>query len=177
MASANTAVSLAIQRRLTDKGGLTTETLELAIEQSQENGKPLFAHLLDENFLSSSKLVEILSLEYSVPIYDIEQHNLELSPNEIVDPKLVKKHKVLPLKKRGNKLFIAISDPTDHQAITDIRFQTGLNIEPVLSDSKKLGSVIEDFFNQRGLLKDLFQHEMLKSFFRRRLSIIFHFLY
>lgn len=149
MASANTAVSLAIQRRLTEKGGLTSETLDLAIEQSQESGKPLFEHLVDENFLSGEKLVEILSLEYSVPVYDIDQHDLELSPSEIIDPKLVKKHNALPLNKRGNKLFIAVSDPTDHQAITDIRFQTGLNIEPVLADPKKLEAVIENFFKSQ----------------------------
>ena len=149
MASANTAVSIAIQRRLTEKGGLTTETLNLAMEQCQQSGKHLFEHLVEENFLSSAKLAEILSLEYSVPIYDVEQHNLDLSPQDIVDPKLVKKHRVLPLNKRGNKVYIAISDPTDHQAIKDIRFQTGLRVEAILADSKKIEGVIEQFFKSR----------------------------
>ena len=149
MASANTAVSIAIQRRLTEKGGLTTETLNLAMEQCQQSGKHLFEHLVEENFLSSAKLAEILSLEYSVPIYDVEQHNLDSSPQDIVDPKLVKKHRVLPLNKRGNKVYIAISDPTDHQAIKDIRFQTGLRVEAILADSKKIEGVIEQFFKSQ----------------------------
>ena len=149
MASANTAVSIAIQRRLTEKGGLTTETLNLAMEQCQQSGKHLFEHLVEENFLSSAKLAEILSLEYSVPIYDVEQHNLDSSPQDIVDPKLVKKHRVLPLNKRGNKVYIAVSDPTDHQAIKDIRFQTGLRVEAILADSKKIEGVIEQFFKSQ----------------------------
>jgi len=149
MASANTAVSLAIQRRLADTGGMTTDTIELAIEQSKENGKPFFEHLVEENFISSGKLAEIFSLEYSIPIYDIEQHNLELSPQEVIDPKLIKKHNALPLSRRGNKLFVAISNPTDQRALTDIRFQTGLNIEPVIADAKQLLAIIEKFFKSQ----------------------------
>ena len=150
MASANTTVSASMKRRLTARAGLTSGILDLAIEQSQASGKTFFEHLLDENFLASAKLAEILSLEYSVPVYDIEQHNLELSPHEIIDPKLVKKHGVLPLNKRGNTLFVAIGDPTNHQAMTDIRFQTVLNIESVLSDSKKLETAIESFLKAQG---------------------------
>ncbi|MEQ9209956.1 MAG: ATPase, T2SS/T4P/T4SS family, partial [Pseudomonadales bacterium] len=149
MASANTAVSLAIQRRLADTGGMTTDTIELAIEQSKENGKPFFEHLVEENYITSGKLAQIFSLEYSIPIYDIEQHNLELSPQEVVDPKLVKKHNALPLSQRGNKLFVAIGNPTDQRALTDIRFQTGLNIEPVIADAKQLHAVIERFFKSQ----------------------------
>jgi len=149
MASANAAVSLAIQRRLTDTGGMTAETIELAIEQSKENGKPFFEHLVEENFITSGKLAQIFSLEYSIPIYDVEQHNLELSPQEVVDAKLVKKHRLLPLSQRGNKLYVAISNPTDHQALTDVRFQTGLSIEPVVADAKQLANVIERFFKSQ----------------------------
>lgn len=149
MASANTAVSIAIQRRLIEQGGLSSDTLNLAIEQSTESQKSFFDYIVAEDFISGSKLVEILSAEYSVPIYDIEQHNLELLPQDVVDSKLVKKHNALPLSKRGNKLFIALSDPTDHQAITDIRFQTGLSIEPVLAEPKKLETVIEAFFKSQ----------------------------
>ena len=146
MASANTAVSLAIQRRLTEKGGIQPETLDLAIEQSQKAGKPFFQHLVEEKFLSGSKLAQILSSEYAIPIYDIKSHNLDLSPQDLVDPKLVRKHNALPLYRRGNRLFIAVNDPTNHQIITDIRFQTGLSVEAVLAESDVLETVIEQFF-------------------------------
>lgn len=149
MANATSSISVTIQRRLIEKGGLTPETLELAIEQSQTEQKSVFEHLVDENFIAGIKLAEILSMEYSIPIYDIEQHNLDLCPQDLIDVKLIRKYRVLPLSKRGSKLYIAISNPTDHQAVTDIRFQTGLNIETVLTDFKKLDSAIESFFKSQ----------------------------
>jgi type IV pilus assembly protein PilB len=64
-----------------------------------------------------------------------------------VAEKLIRQHRVLPLWKRGNKLFVGVSDPTNHQAITDIQFSTGLNTEAVLVEDDKLGDAIEKFFD------------------------------
>mgnify|MGYP002039040532 CR=1 FL=1 len=61
--------------------------------------------------------------------------------------KLARQHRVLPLFKRGNKLFIATSDPSNHQAVTDVQFSTGFSTEALLVEDDKLGDAIEKFFD------------------------------
>nr|BFE94098.1 hypothetical protein GCM10020185_46340 [Pseudomonas brassicacearum subsp. brassicacearum] len=61
--------------------------------------------------------------------------------------KLVRQHHALPLWRRGNKLYVGISDPTNHQAINDIQFSTGLTTEAILVEDDKLSDAIEKFFS------------------------------
>ncbi len=139
-------ISKSLEQKLITEGAIDADTLKLAAEQSRNSGESLIDHLVSENHLEAKALASAISSEYAVPVYDVSAHNLELSPTDIVDQKLVKKHKALPLYRRGNRLFIALGDPTNHQAITDIRFQTGLTIESVVAEIDKLDIAIETFF-------------------------------
>ena len=146
MTSAGNSLSKAIKKRLIDNAGMTEDTLQLAIEQSEESGQRVHDVLVKEAYISGTDLAEIFSKEYASPVYDVESHNLDLSPQDIVDTKLLQKHRVLPLFKRGSKLYIAVSDPTDNNARSEIRFQTGLSVESVLAPVDKLESMLEEFF-------------------------------
>ena len=139
-------LSKSLEKKLIADGAIDSDTLELAIEQCNNTGGDLIDHLISDNFIQAKDLASAISAEYSIPVYDVSSHNLELSPRDVVDQKLVKKHKALPLYQRGNRLFIALGDPTNHQAITDIRFQTGLSIEAVIAEIDKLDVAIENFF-------------------------------
>ena len=145
MTSAGSSLSKAIKKRLISNAGLTEDTLQLAIEQSAESGQRIHEVLVTESYISGTDLAEIFASEYAFPVYDIENHNLDLSPQDIVDTKLIQKHRVLPLFKRGNKLYIAVADPTDNLASTEIRFQTGLSIESVLAPVDKLEPLLDEF--------------------------------
>ena len=139
-------ISKSLKQRLITEGGLDSDTLELAMEQCANTDSKIIDHLSAEGFIAASKLANIISSEYAIPLYDVSSHNLELSPPDLIDHKLLKKHRVLPLYRRGNRLFIALGDPANHQAITDIRFQTGLSIEAVIAETDKLDAAIENFF-------------------------------
>jgi type IV pilus assembly protein PilB len=139
-------ISKSLEEKMIADGGIDADTLELAKEQCANTGSDLVEHLVSEGFLEAKTLASVISSEYAVPVYDVSSHNLELSPADIVDQKLVKKHKVLPLYRRGNKIFVALGDPTNQQAITDIRFQTGLSVEAVIAEVDKLDVAIENFF-------------------------------
>ena len=145
MTSAGSSLSKAIQKRLIGSAGLTEDTLQLAIEQSAESGQRIHEVLVSESYVSGTDLAQIFASEYAFPVYDIEHHNLDMSPKDIIDPKLIHKHRVLPLYKRGNKLYVAVADPTDNLANAEIRFQTGLSIEAVLAPVDKLEPILEEF--------------------------------
>jgi type IV pilus assembly protein PilB len=73
-----------------------------------------------------------------VPLLDLDAIEVDLETLRAVDQKLLNKHKVLPLVKRGQRLFLGISDPTNLQAIDDVKFQTSLRIDPVVVEEAKL---------------------------------------
>jgi len=78
------------------------------------------------------------SHEFGVPLLDLDAVEIDIDVVRAVDQKLINKHRVLPLVKRGQRLFLAIADPTNLQAIDDIKFQTSLRIDPVVVEQDKL---------------------------------------
>ncbi|AGI22867.1 type 4 fimbrial biogenesis protein PilB [Pseudomonas sp. ATCC 13867] len=100
--------------------------------------------------------MELAADQFGVAFCDLSSLDRESFPKELVSEKLVRQHRVLPLWRRGNKLFVGLSDPTNHQAITDIQFSTGLTTEAILVEDDRLGDAIEKLFESvTGGLDDL----------------------
>ena len=92
---------------------------------------------------------------------DLAAFDTELLAKDIVSSDLVEKHRVLPLLKRGNRLFIAQSDPSNITAIDEIKFNTGMNVEPVLVEENKLAILVEKFISSEETAFDDFGDEDL----------------
>ena len=99
---------------------------------------PLVTHLVKSKKLNSAALARAASEEFGVPLFDITAIDPESAPVKLVDEKILRKHNVLPLFKRGNKLFIGVTDPTNLHALDEIKFNTGMIAEPILVDETKL---------------------------------------
>ncbi len=84
--------------------------------------------------------------QFGIAYCDLNSLDRESIPKDVISERLVRQHRVLPLWKRGNKLFIGLSDPTNHQAVTDIQFSTGLTTEALLVEDDKLGVAIEKLY-------------------------------
>ena len=124
--------------------------------QSQRNKLPLVTYLVQNRLVKGRALAELAADQFGVALFDLNAIDKEGQPKDLVSEKLVRQHRVLPLWRRGNKLFVAVSDPANHQAVTDIQFSTGLNTEAILVEDDKLGDAIEKFFeNSTGGMGDL----------------------
>lgn len=126
---------------LTDKSAL------LALQQAQRNRISFVHFLVQSKLVKSREIAEIASEQFGVSFLDLSMLDKESQPKGLVSEKLVRQHHALPLWRRGNKLFVGVSDPTNHQAITDIQFSTGLTTEAILVEDDKLGDAIEKFFD------------------------------
>ncbi len=115
--------------------------------QAQRNKLSLVTYLVQNKLVKSSQLLEVAADQFGVPYCNLSSIDKESQPRDLVSEKLCRQHRVLPLYRRGNKLFVAISDPTNHQATTDIQFSTGLSTEALLVEDDKLGEAIEKFFD------------------------------
>jgi type IV pilus assembly protein PilB len=88
------------------------------------------------------------STEYGVPLFDLNALSLDLEAVRAVSDKLLAKHRVLPLFKRGKRLFLGVSDPTNLHAIDEIKFQCGLGVEAIVVEDDKLQKLLDKAIEQ-----------------------------
>jgi len=127
-----------LPRRLVQDGIVTEEEVQEATEAARKEKLPLVAYLVANGKANSRAIAVAASHEFGVPLLDLDAIEIDLDTLRAVDQKLVNKHRVLPLLKRGQRLFLGVSDPTNLQAIDDVKFQTTLKIDPVVVEEDKL---------------------------------------
>ena len=119
-------------------GIISEEQLQDATDAAKKAKMTLIAYLVNEDLADARAIAVAASHEFGVPLLDLDAVEIDLDVIRAVDQKLINKHRVLPLVKRGQRLFLGISDPTNLQAIDDIKFATSLRIDPVVVEQDKL---------------------------------------
>jgi type IV pilus assembly protein PilB len=124
-----------------------------AVVQAQRAKISLVHYLVQNQMVTAAKVAEVASDQFGLALLELSTLDRESQPQNLVAEKLLRQHRALPLWRRGNKLFVGLSDPTNHQAITDIQFSTGLTTEAILVEDDKLTDAIDKFFesNATGL--------------------------
>ncbi len=143
-----------LSRKLVNDGLLDEEKAITALKSAHDEKISFTQYLVNNNVLSASKIAMEASNEFGLPVFDLDVLDTESVPRDIVDDKLIIKHHAVPLFKRGNRLYIGISDPTNLAAIDDIKFQTGTNSEAVLVEENKLTKFIEKVLEGEDSLDD-----------------------
>ncbi len=132
-----------LARRLVSDQLLTEEEAIQAQEQAAQAKQSLVTWLVSQGMIEASVIASAASQEYGVPLFDLDAIDPEQMPISLVDEKLIIKHRALPLFQRGKRLFLAVSDPTDHQGLDEIKFHTGLATDAVLVEEDKLNATLE----------------------------------
>jgi type IV pilus assembly protein PilB len=139
MAATASQTNLAgLPRRLVQDGIVSEAKLAEANEAAKKDKLTLVAYLVNEDLADARLIAVAASHEFGVPLLDLDAVDVDIDVIRAVDQKLINKHRVLPLVKRGQRLFVGIADPTNLQAIDDIKFQTSLRIDPVVVEQDKL---------------------------------------
>lgn len=133
-------------RRLVDEGFLSAQQMKDALNNAQKNKMSIVAYLSENLNIPPLIIAEMISQEFGEPIFDLDSFNPEMLPKELIDANLITKHKVIPLLQRGNILYVATSDPTNIEALDAVRFNCGLNIEPIIVEHHKLEKNLEKHF-------------------------------
>ena len=132
-------------RAMVTQGLLTPEEGENLQNQSRGSGESFIAHLLRTRRFRADQIAAFASLNFGIPLFNLDALDLAIMPKGVVDPKLLAKHRVLPIAQRGNRLFVALSDPSNLKALDDIKFQTNLTAEPIVVEDDKLGRLLENY--------------------------------
>jgi len=127
-----------IARRLVLDGALDEATARQAMEAATAQRMPLAHYLAQNRLVSSAALAAANAVEFGMPLVDALSIDPAHTAMSLVKEDLLRKHQVLPLFKRGGRLFIGTADPTNNQALEAIQFQTNLTVEPILVDSDSI---------------------------------------
>ncbi len=127
-----------LPRRLVQDGIIAEREILEAQEAAKKDRVPLVRYLVSKNMADSRAVAIAASHEFGVPLLDLDSIDIDLDCIRAVDQKLLNKHGVLPLVRRGQRLFLAISDPTNLQAIDDVKFQTSMRVDPIVVEQAKL---------------------------------------
>lgn len=132
-----------LARRLVNEGLISEDEAISANREALKEKKGLVPYLVENDLVNAGKVASLAADEFGSPLYDLDSFDFEQFPRELVANNLILAHHAIPLVKRGTRLFVAVSDPTNLIAIDEIKFHTGLSIEAVLVDESKLQIAIE----------------------------------
>lgn len=146
MNASNTALH-GLPKRLVNDALLDEAAAIDALSAATRANIPLAQYLIEEHILSAYQIASTTAQEFGVPFFDLNCLNIDSCPKKVVDAKLLQKHMALPLSLRANRLQIAVLDPTNHQSISDIRFQAGTTVETVVVEYDKLKTTLERYIS------------------------------
>jgi type IV pilus assembly protein PilB len=132
-----------LSRALVTQGLLTQDEGETLQNQARAAGESMLGHLLRTRRFRADQIAAFSAVTFGLPFLNLDALDSSLLPKVAVDPKLMVKHRVLPITLRGNRLFVALSDPSNLQALDDIKFQTSLIVEAIVVEDDKLGRWLE----------------------------------
>jgi type IV pilus assembly protein PilB len=145
----NSSALNGLSRRLVAKGLLEEQRAHRVQLQAKQDGVPLVNYLSLHHIVDENKASLAAAEEFGLPLFDIACLDADDNVLALVDEKLIHEFQALPLWKRGNKLFVAISDPGNIQALDQFKFQTGLNTEAVLVETHALIKSIEQSLDSK----------------------------
>jgi len=143
VATANLVGITGITRRLVLDGVLSEADARTALDEATKAKKQAHLYLLENRMVSVAQVAAANSTEFGMPLFDATTLDPRYSAVKIINEELIQKHQALPLYKRGNRLYVAVSDPTNTRALDDIKFATNLTVEPILVDEDKLRRSID----------------------------------
>jgi len=125
MSNSNRLGELLVRARL-----ISLQQLRQAQEDQRRTGQPFQATLAKLGYISDAEITNFLSAQYRLPAVNLEEYEIDREVLKLVAKDVCERHKIIPLSRSGAQLMIAMSDPTNLNAIDDIKFLTGLNVDP-----------------------------------------------
>ena len=143
-ADRNTSAPLTgLPKRLVKDGLISEKDALDAVSEARESGKPLVNYLVHHLNVSESLIAVSLGREFGMPVFDVGALSPESLPKEHINEELINQHRAVPVAVKGKQLFVALSDPTNTQALDAYKFASGMRVEAVLAEEIKLEALIQ----------------------------------
>ena len=125
---------------------ITEEQLQKTLLTQKKEGGRLGSILVKSGFIEEERLLKFLSQQYGVPAVDLSKLQVDPALVKLIAPEVVQKYLVIPIKRSGATLSLAMVDPTNVHAIDDIKFMTGYEVEPLVASEGAVMALISRFY-------------------------------
>ena len=127
---------------------ISAEQLRQAQAEQRTTGKRLAYSLARLGILGEKELTEFMARQYGVPAISLSEFEIDPEVIQLIPKEVAQKHTVLPVQRAGSTLIVAMADPSNIYAIDDLKFLTGLNIEPVVTTDAAIEEAIVRYYEQ-----------------------------
>ena len=131
---------------------LDDDLAQRAVTNAASQAKPLIRYVVEQSILRDADIADRASRQFGLPLLDLDAIDPVSLPLAVIDPKLIKKHRILPLAHQDSRVFLGLSDPANSSALDEIKFHTGCSIELVVVEDAKLERVIHDLLEAPDVL-------------------------
>ena len=137
-----------LPQRLVQDGVVEEAAMLEALNTARERKTSVVTQLVSSGAANARDIAIAASTEFGVPLFDLDALSIDTDTIRLVSDKLLAKHRVLPLFKRGKRMFLAVADPTNTHAVDEIKFQTGLGVDAVVVEDDKLQKAVDKAIEQ-----------------------------
>ena len=148
--AATPSSSSALGRALVQQGRLAQADANAIQVEAAREGVSFVQQLVKSRKLSAQEVSLFAAHTFGYPLLDLAAVDLDHLPLNLIDSKIVLNHRVVALGKRGNRVFVAMSDPSNEQVLQEVKFATGLSMEPVVVEDDKLSIVVKKLTDSSG---------------------------
>jgi type IV pilus assembly protein PilB len=134
---------------------ITKEQLSQALAQQDTSGGRIGANLVKLGFISEDEITAFLSRQYGVPSINLAQFEVDANVTKLIDGDMAQKYQVIPINRAGGVLTVAMADPSNIFAIDDIKFKTGLRVEPVVAAESAIRNAVNKYYDNAGAVDEL----------------------
>jgi type IV pilus assembly protein PilB len=132
---------------------ISTDQLRAALEFQKKNSLPVGTSLVQLGYLSEEEIAQALSRQLGYPYIDLDQFEVYPEVINLIPNDVAKKYSVMPIHRIRNFLTLAMVDPTDLEVIEDIRFRTGLSIQPVIASESGVMNAINKYYGSADAIR------------------------
>jgi type IV pilus assembly protein PilB len=140
----------ALGRALVQQGKLAQSDANAIQAEAQREGLNFIQQLVKSRKLSAREVSQFAAQTFGYPLLDLNAVDIDQLPVNLIDSKIVMNHRVVAIGKRGNRVFVAMSDPSNEQVLQEVKFATGLNMEPVVVEDDKLSIIVKKLTDSSG---------------------------
>jgi len=140
--AANSTQMTGLAYSLVQQGLMAEADAEAIQEQAKGSGSSFVTQAIQSHKIKALDLAEFTAHTFGYPLLDLDTFDLEHIHTALLDPRLIQTHRIIPLYQRGNRVFVATSDPTNQHALDAIKFKTSLAVDPIVVEDDKLGKIL-----------------------------------
>ncbi|MGH8275026.1 MAG: type IV-A pilus assembly ATPase PilB [Gammaproteobacteria bacterium] len=133
----------ALARQMVRGGLLDAEQANNAMHESRKADMPFATYIVKHGLVAATPLAQSIASEFCLPLIDLDAVTIDIEAARAASESLIHAHRAIPFFRRGKRLYVAVSDPTNFQGLDEIKFNTGLVVEPIICEEDKLARHLE----------------------------------